>query len=157
MSSYDGIIDGSNRQERSKTMEHKSSPHPLEDRIVAAIRTGAKFRGSLESSEPPDSVDRLVAMIESEAARIRGNDLSALTTVLANQALTLDTIFAELVKRAVKDDIMLYDSMRLGLKAQSQSRAALNCLLSVARPRDPVLRSKKNFDEQTAANGNSSA
>jgi hypothetical protein len=93
-------------------------------------------------------------MIESEAARIRGSDLSALTTVLANQALTLDTIFAELVKRAVKDDIMLYDSMRLGLKAQSQSRAALNCLLSVARPRNPVLRSRKIFDEQSAANGN---
>jgi hypothetical protein len=136
-------------------MDHKNRPHPLEDRIVAAIQTGAKFRGSLESTEPIDSVDRLVAMIGSEAARIRGNDLSALTTVLANQALALDTIFVELVKRAVKDDIMLYDSLRLGLKAQSQSRAALNCLVSVARPRDPASRSKKNFDEQTAANGNS--
>ena len=134
-------------------MEHNSRPHPLEDRIVAAIQTGAKFRGSLESSEPTDSLDRLVAMIESEAARIRGNDLSALTTVLANQALALDTIFTELVKRAVKDDIMLYDSLRLGLKAQSQSRAALNCLVSVARPRTAP-RSNKNFDEQTAANGN---
>jgi len=138
----------------SNAMDHKRSPHPLEDRVVAAIRTGAKFRGSLESTEPPDSVERLVAMIESEAARIRGSDLSALTTVLANQALALDTIFVELVKRAVKDDIMLYDSMRLGLKAQSQSRAALNCLLSVARPRDPAPRSKKIFDEQSAANGN---
>jgi len=136
-------------------MEHKNRPHPLEDRVVAAIRTGARFRGSLESPEPIDSVERLVAMIESEAARIRGNDLSALTTVLANQALTLDTIFAELVKRAVKDDIMLYDSLRLGLKAQAQSRAALNCLVSVARPRDPAPCSKKIFDEQSAANGNS--
>jgi hypothetical protein len=140
----------------SQTMEHKS-PHPLEDRIVAAIETGAKFRGSLESTEPPDSVDRLVAMIESEAARIRGNDLSALTTVLGSQALTLDTVFVELVKRAVKDDIMLYESLRLGLKAQSQSRAALSCLVNVARPRDPAPRSRKNFDEQTTANGNSSS
>lgn len=138
-------------------MEHKSRPHPLEDRVVAAIQTGAKFRGSLQSTEPIDSVDRLVAMIESEAARIRGNDLSALMTVLANQALTLDTIFAELVKRAVKDDVMLYDSLRLGLKAQSQSRAALTCLVSVARPRTHAPRSNKNFDEQTAANGNSTS
>ena len=136
-------------------MEQKSRPHPLEDRVVAAIRTGARFRGSLESTEPIDSVDRLVAMIESEAARIHGNDLSALTTVLANQALTLDTIFAELVKRAVKDDVMLYDSLRLGLRAQSQSRAALHCLVSVARPRTTAPRSNKNFDEQSAANGNS--
>jgi hypothetical protein len=149
------IISGSNRQEKSKTMEHKTRPHPLEDRIVAAIQTGAKFRGSLENSEPTDSVDRLVAMIESEAARIRGNDLSALTTVLANQALTLDTVFTELVKRAVKNDLMLYDSMRLGLKAQSQSRAAMSCLVNVARPRPHPRRAEKNFDEQTAANGNS--
>jgi hypothetical protein len=139
----------------SQTMEHRNRPHPLEDRIVAAIETGAKFRGSLENTEPADSVDRLVAMIESEAARIRGNDLSALTTVLANQALSLDTIFVELVKRAVKDDLMLYESLRLGLKAQSQSRAALSCLVNVARPQAHPSRAKKNFDEQTAANGNS--
>jgi hypothetical protein len=136
-------------------MEHKSRPHPLQDRIVAAIEIGAKFRGSLESSQSTDSVDRLVAMIESEAARIRGNDLSALNTVLGSQVLALDTIFAELVKKAVKDDIVLYDALRLALKAQSQSRAALNCLVSVARPRAFSQRSNKNFDEQTAANGNS--
>ena len=100
-------------------------------------------------------VDRLVAMIELEAARIRGNDLSALNTVLGSQVLALDTIFAELVKKAVKDDIVLYDALRLALKAQSQSRAALNCLVSVARPRAFPPRSNKNFDEQTAANGNS--
>lgn len=134
-------------------MERKS-PHPLEDRIVAALETGSKFRGSPESSEPTDSVDRLVAMIESEAARIRGNDLSALNTVLGSQVLALDTIFAELVKKAVRDDIVLYDALRLALKAQSQSRAALNCLVSVARPRLPT-GSNKNFAEQTAANGNS--
>ncbi len=136
-------------------MEHKNRPHPLEDRIVAAIETGTKFRGSLESSQQTDSVDRLVAMIESEAARIRGNDLSALNTVLGSQVLALDTIFAELVKKAVKDDIVLYDALRLALKAQSQSRAALNCLVNVARPRTPPPRSNRNFDEQTAANGNS--
>ena len=136
-------------------MEHRSRPHPLEDRIVAAIETGAKFRGSLENMEPADSVDRLVAMIESEAARIRGNDPSALTTILANQALALDTIFVELVKRAVKDDLMLYESLRPGLKAQSQSRAALSCLVNVARPHAHPSRAEKIFDDQTAANGNS--
>ena len=31
--------------------------------------------------------------------------------------------FAELVKKAVKDDILLYDALRLALRAQSQSRA----------------------------------
>jgi hypothetical protein len=140
-------------------MEHKS-PHPLEDRIVAAIQTGAKFRGSLEQSQSTDSVDSLIAMIESEAARIRGNDLSALNTVLGSQALALDTIFVELAKKAVRDDIVFDHYLRLALKAQSQSRAALDSLVAVARPRGAVARRAQkdgNFDEQSAANGNSAS
>jgi xanthine/CO dehydrogenase XdhC/CoxF family maturation factor len=91
------------------------------------------------------------------AARIRGNDLSALYAVLGSQALALDTIFAELVKKAVADDIVLYDALSLALKAQSQSRAALDSLVAVSRPRALATRPNGNFDEQTAANGNSSS
>lgn len=134
-------------------MERKS-PRRLEDRIVAAIETATKLRGSLESSEQADPVDRLIGMIESEVARIRGNDLSALNAVLGSQALALDTIFAELAKKAVADDIVLYDALRLALKAQAQSRAALHSIVTVARPRALPQRSHGNFDEQPAANGN---
>ena len=135
-------------------MEHKT-PRRLEDRIVAAIETGTRLRQSQDSFALADPVDRLVGMVESEAARIRGNDLSALNAVLGSQALALDTIFAELAKKAVANDIIFYDALRLALKAQSQSRAALDSLVTVARPRSLPQRSSKNFDEQTAANGNS--
>ena len=92
-------------------MEHKS-PRRLEDRIVAAIETGTRLRQSQDSFALADPVDRLVGMVESEAARIRGNDLSALNAVLGSQALALDTIFAELAKKAVANDIVMYDAWR---------------------------------------------
>ena len=139
-------------EEEMTMKEHRSR---VEDSVVAAFETGARLRQSQDGPVQPDPVDRLVGMIESEAARIRGNDLSALNAVLGSQALALDTIFAELAKRAVKDDIVLYDALRLALKAQSQSRAALDSLVTVARPRALPRRSNKNFDEQTSANGNS--
>src|SRR6185503_4719621 len=60
-----------------------------------------------------DPVERLVDMIQSEAARIRGNDLSALNAVLGSQALALDTIFAELVMKCGRERHVLYDALRL--------------------------------------------
>ena len=134
-------------------------PRRLEDRIVAAIETGTRLRRPDPSAGPADPVDCLMDIIESESARIRGNDLSALTAVLGHQALALDTIFAELAKKAVANDIVLYDPLRLALKAQSQSRAALDSLVAVAKPRATAVRAKEEriSGEQSAANVNSSS
>jgi hypothetical protein len=133
------------------------NPCRAEDRIVAAIETGTRLRRPDPSASPADPIDGLMDMIESEGARIRGNDLSALSAILGHQALALDTIFAEVAKKSVAGDIVLYDPLRLALKAQSQSRAALDSLVAVARPRTATLRAKAEqiSGEQSAANGNS--
>ena len=130
------------------------TPRRVEDRIVAAFETGARLRRPEPSASPADPVDELMEMIESEAARIRGNDLSALGPILGNQALALDTIFAELAKKAAVNDLLLYEPLRLALKAQSQSRAALDSLVAVARPRASRAKAEKISGEQTAANAN---
>ena len=75
----------------------------MEDCVVAAIETGAKLRRTEESSAETDPVERTIAMIHSEAARLRGNDFSALNAVLAGQALALDTIFNSLASVAPGD------------------------------------------------------
>ena len=135
--------------------EKQSEPRSrLEDCVVAAIDTGARLRGPQESSPRTDPVERTIAIIESEAARLRGNDFSALNAVLAGQALALDTIFTQLAREAVEDNILAREVLRLALKAQSQSRSALDSLASFARPRVLSRRSERNFDEQTVANGN---
>jgi hypothetical protein len=123
------------------------------DSVIAAIETGAKFRRPHESEAETDPVGRIVAMVESEAARLRGNDFSALNAVLGNQALALDTIFTLLAKEAVEDDIVRHQSLRLALRAQSQSRSTLDSLVAIARPRATrPHRAEKNSDEQNAAN-----
>jgi hypothetical protein len=129
-------------------------PRHLKDSVVAALETGAKFRGPEASSEQTDPVERLIAIIESEAARLRGNDFSALNSVLAGQALALDTMFAQLARESVENNVLDHQVMRLALRAQSQSRTTLDSLLSVARPRAHPKRAQKNFDEQTVANRN---
>jgi len=133
---------------------HSKARNRLEDCVVAAIDTGARLRGPQESSPRNDPVERTIAIIESEAARLRGNDFSALNAVLASQALALDTIFTQFAREAVEDNILAHHVLRLPLKAQSQSRSALDSLASFARPGALSRRSERNFDEQTGANGN---
>jgi len=129
----------------------------MEDCVVAAIETGAKLRRTEESSAETDPVERTIAMIQSEAARLRGNDFSALNAVLAGQALALDTIFTQLARESVEDNILFRQTLCLALKAQSQSRATLHSLVSFARPRAQSRRSERNFDEQIIANGKSAS
>ena len=133
--------------------KHSEPRSRLEDCVVAAIETGARLRGPEPSGAQTDPVERTIAIIESEAARLRGNDFSALNAVLAGQALALDTIFTQLAREAVEDNILTYQVLRLALKAQSQSRTTLDSLRYVAGPRAPHLRPKRNFDEQTDASG----
>jgi len=129
----------------------------LEDCVVAAIETGAKLRGPEPGGAQTDPVERMIAIIESEAARLRGNDFSALNAVLAAQGLALDTIFTQLAREGAEDNILVHQVFRLALRAQSQSRTTLYSVRSFARPRPPRLRSKRIFDEQTIANGKSPA
>jgi predicted secreted protein len=106
------------------SMIEKGEPRRhLKDCVVAAIETGASFRGPEAGSGQTGPVERLIAIIESEAARLRGNDFSALNSVLAGQALALDTMFAQLARESVEDNVLDHQVMRLALRAQSQSRA----------------------------------
>jgi hypothetical protein len=131
-----------------------SKHRPLEECIVAAFDTGATLRGPHEPNEDPDPVERTVAIVQSEVARLRGNDLSTLNEVLAGQALALDTIFSQLARDSVEDNVLCYKTMQLALKAQAQSRTTLNSLVSFARPGPAPRRSDRNLDEQTGGNGN---
>ena len=139
------------------TDNHGGPRSRLEDCVVAAIETGASLRGPEENSAQTDPVERTIAMIQSEAARLRGNDFSALNAVLAGQALALDTLFTHIVRKAVEDDILRHGCLRLALKAQSQSRVTLDSLVSFARPRAQSRCPERNSDGQTIANGKSAS
>src|SRR5215213_1210802 len=84
----------------------------LEQCIVAAFDTGATLRGPHEPNEHPDLVERTVAIVQSEVARLRGNDFSTLNEVLAGQALALDTIFNQLARDAVENNYLDSNTMQ---------------------------------------------
>jgi hypothetical protein len=126
----------------------------LEECVLAAFDTGATLRGPHDPDEDPDPVERTVAIVQSEVARLRGNDFSTLNEVLAGQALALDTIFSQLARDAVEGNVLCNNTMQLALKAQAQSRTTLNSLVSFARPGPAPRRSEKKFDEQSGGNGN---
>ena len=134
----------------------------MEDFVAAALETGARLRGpeaSANASHDTDPVERMIATIEAESYRIRGSDLTAVQAVFASQALALDTIFTQLLKNAVEGNNTYSKHLQLALKAQAQSRATLNGLVAVVRPRFDLRprRATKNFTEQTDGSGNSRA
>ena len=130
-----------------------------EHRLLGTSETGVKLCTADKSLGQADIVDWAIAMIEAEAARLQGNDFSPLNSVLCTQGLALDAMFAKLVREAVEGHAIAYQALGLALWAQSQSRATLVTLVSRAklRPAAQAHRSRKNLDEQTAANGDSYA
>lgn len=75
---------------------------------------------------------------------IGSGDLSRASNMLTSQALTLDAVFTELLSRATKNIGQYPEAMerymRLALKAQAQSRATIEAIVSMHQPREQVVR-----------------
>jgi len=78
------------------------------------------------------------ALVEQSQASIDG-DLNRAESMLTTQAHTLDAIFNNLAKRAITAEYMpnLETYLKLGLRAQSQSRATWEALSAIKNP--PVM------------------
>ena len=130
-----------------------------EDCVFAALETNARLRGrdtgATAGAQTMDAVDRTIATIETESARIQAHDLGAVEAVFASQALALDTLFSQLARGSMYDTKLWPEPLRLALKAQSQSRATLSTLLSLIHPRAAASRTRgsKNLREQSEGNG----
>lgn len=78
------------------------------------------------------------------AARARTDDLSQIKDMLMAQAITLDSMFTELARRAALNMGEYLEAAekyaRLALKAQNSSRAALEALANLQRPRESTVR-----------------
>ena len=93
-----------------------------------------------------DDTDRMVALIESATAKFDASDPGAVESVFAAQALALDVIFKEFVRRRS----YTFDNMRVALKAQAQCRMTFKSLVEFKNPRRPAsTRISRNSGEQT--------
>ena len=129
--------------EGSRTLVRSRSAHstPAEagaDMVVSGVAINAvtalqfaKFRcGHVELTE-------LLETLEASVDRVHGGDLRPTKALLLAQATTLNAIFNHLATLADQTDhVDKFDRyLRLGLKAQAQSRATLEAVAGLQQPR----------------------
>lgn len=81
-------------------------------------------------------IDILVQDLNKQCEMASRNDLGRAETLLVAQAHTLDAIFHQLARRAIKcnNSSQFEVNLRLGLKAQSQCRSTLEALSELKNP-----------------------
>jgi hypothetical protein len=88
--------------------------------------------------------DDYARVLETRADKAGAGDLALATELLASQALTLDAMFTEMARRATTnmgDYIEASERYaRLALKAQANSRAALEALIRIHQPREQIVK-----------------
>ncbi|WP_246553381.1 hypothetical protein [Sphingopyxis soli] len=82
--------------------------------------------------------------VQKATAKAEGGDLAIASAMLASQAVTLDTMFTELARRAAINMGEYINAAerygRLALKAQSNCRATLEALAKLHQPREQTVR-----------------
>jgi hypothetical protein len=77
-------------------------------------------------------------------ADTRKGDLGSASNLLTSQAMTLDTVFTEMLRRAVANCGDYPEAadryMRMAMKAQAQSRATLEALAKMHQPREQTVK-----------------
>ena len=112
---------------------------PMMRNALLAHRVGS-MAGFNQLASITDSFTALAEMTK----RAASGDLGLNTRILVSQAVSLDTLFTELARRAA-DNITHYPDateryMRLALKAQAGCRATLDALAKLHQPREQVVK-----------------
>jgi len=85
-----------------------------------------------------------VAVTTDTCREVAGGDLNVLVRTMTAQALSLDALFTQMQRRAamnMRDYPDAFDRyMRLGLKAQAQSRSTIETLAKILQPREQTVR-----------------
>lgn len=86
----------------------------------------------------------MAAAMEDIASETGAQDMSGINRLLTAQALSLDTLFTQMVRKAHLNLASYPDAaeryMRLAFKAQAQSRATLETLVKMHQPREQTVR-----------------
>ena len=110
--------------------------------LVALEFQGQITRG-LPDKDKPGLLD-FANDLKKRGEKLGGGDLELAGHLLASQAVTLDAIFTEMARRSGLNMGEYLDAseryMRLALKAQANSRAALEALAKLHQPREQTVR-----------------
>lgn len=105
---------------------------------AAAISQAFSIHGELDLGE-------LVDALGERCKAVNDGDLKRVETMLISQAHSLDTMFASLARRGIKQEgLKQYEAhLKLALKAQSQCRATLETLAAIKNP--PIFAKQANI------------
>jgi hypothetical protein len=78
--------------------------------------------------------------LEAKLEKVKSGDLETVEAMLLSQAISLQTIYASLARKAAAQDMLkqYQTHLTLALKAQAQSRATLEALIELKHPRNPA-------------------
>ena len=95
-----------------------------------AIEAWSKFAGTVDLAD-------LVGDLRERVKKVQGGDMQPVEAMLFGQAMTLETIFTSLARRATSQEYLKQFQAYLGmaLKAQAQCRATLEALAEIKNPR----------------------
>lgn len=130
----------------------KSRELQMAEAVMSPLATNAFVaqRFASEGGDNPNvlGVTEAFQVMNAAAAAVRANDMSGPEAILVSQAIALNSMFAELARRAAlqlgtrMEATEMY--VRLALKAQAQSRATIEALGALKNP--PIVYAKQaNF------------
>ena len=120
-------------------MKGKTEDQLMADLVAQGVATNATTAiRYINADHGAISLTDMVASLREHGEAVNRGDLSAAERMLNAQAVALNTIFAELARRASLNMGQHLDAtdpyMRLALKAQSQSRATVETLAAIKNP-----------------------
>lgn len=121
--------------------------------IHAAVTIDAwgKFAGEVNLGD-------LVEDVRDKVKRVQGGDMRLIEAMLYGQAMTLQTMFTSLARRAVNQEHLkqFQTHLTLAFKAQAQCRSTLEALAEIKNPRSVAFVKQANIaNNQQVNNGTS--
>jgi hypothetical protein len=107
---------------------------------AAGVHAWSKFIGE------PDLGD-LILDLRQQVKKVQGGDMEMVEAMLYGQAMTLQTIFTNLARKAVAQEYLkqLQVNLTLALKAQAQCRVTLEALAEIKNPRQVAFVKQANI------------
>jgi hypothetical protein len=141
---------------REQESEEKQTARLGLSPVVVGALTAARFAGGAFGSI---DVTEAVAVTRERIGKVKSGDMSGVESTLMAQAMTLNSIFNELAKRAalnMGEHLGATETyLKMALKAQSQCRSTLETLAEVKAPRSATFIKQANIANQQQVNNGS--
>lgn len=138
--------------EGGKSRHRKIAELGLSSVVTNTVTASHFAKGSFGALDLSESI----SVMNEKIAKVKAGDMSDVEATLIAQAVTLDTVFNELARRAAANMgahmTATETYLRLAFKAQAQCRSTLETLAEVKNPRQATFVRQQNIANQQQVN-----